>query len=170
MATYTSAEAAKLLKAIEEEIKELRAEEERVATFNAAVEEDPESVRPEYSYADTQERIDSLTKRLRKVKHAINVFNTTQVIPEFDITIDEMLILIPQLTAKKKKLAAMAGRLPKERASGGRFSEPKFIDYTYANYDVKQVKDDLKKAAAELSKAQLALDKVNTTVTFEISD
>ena len=170
MAKYTSAEAAKLLKAIEEEIKELRADEERMATFNAAVEEDPESVRPEYSYADTQQKLDALSARVRKVKHAINVFNTTQVIPEFDITIDEMLILIPQLTAKKKKLAAMAGRLPKERASGGRFSEPKFIDYTYANYDVKQVKDDLKKAAAELSKAQLALDKVNTTVSFEIPD
>lgn len=170
MATYTSAEAAKLLKAIEEEIKELRDDEERVATFNAAVEENPDSVRPEYSYTETQEKINALTARLRKVKHAINVFNTTQVIPEFDITIDEMLILIPQLTARKKKLSAMAGRLPKERASGGRFSEPKFIDYTYANYDVKTAKEDLRKAAAELSRAQLALDKVNTTVSFEIPD
>ncbi|MBR1910161.1 MAG: hypothetical protein IJ821_06200 [Lachnospiraceae bacterium] len=170
MATYTSAEAAKLLKAIEEEIKELRNEEERVATFNAAVEEDPESVRPEYSYTETQEKIDSLTARLRKVKHAINVFNTTQVIPEFDITIDEMLVLIPQLTAKKKKLAGMAARLPKQRAESRGYSEPKFIDYTYANYDVKMVKEDLKKAAAELSRAQLALDKVNTTVSFEIPD
>ena len=170
MATYTSAEAAKLLKALEEEIKELRADEERVATFNAAVEEDPESVRPEYSYADTQQKLDALTSRLRKVKHAINVFNTTQVVPEFDITIDEMLVLIPQLTAKKKKLAAMAARLPKERAAAGRFSEPKFIDYTYANYDVKTAKEDLKKVAAELSKAQLAIDLVNTTVSFEIPD
>ena len=170
MAKYTSAEAAKLLKALEEEIKELRADEERMATFNAAVEEDPESVRPEYSYADTQQKLDALSARVRKVKHAINVFNTTQAIPEFDITIDEMLVLIPQLTAKKKKLAAMAARLPKERASNGRFSEPKFIDYTYANYDVKAVKEDLRKTAAELSKAQLALDLVNTTISFEIPD
>lgn len=170
MATYTSAEAAKLLKAIEEEIKELQADEERVATFNAAVEEDPESVRPEYSYKETQEKLNALTTRLRKVKHSINTFNTTQVVPEFDITIDEMLVLIPQLTAKKKKLAKMAERLPKQRAESGRFSEPKFIDYTYANYDVKAVKEDLKRAATELSKAQLALDLVNTTVSFEIPD
>lgn len=170
MATYTSAEAAKLLKAIEEEIKELRSDEDRVATFNAAVEEDPESVRPDYSYKETQEKLDALARRVRKVKHAINVFNTTTVIPEFDITIDEMLILIPQLTAKKKKLSAMAAKLPKERAQGNRFSEPKFIDYTYANYDVKKAKEDLKKVASELSKAQLALDKVNTTVSFEIPD
>ena len=170
MANYTSAEAAKLLKALEEEVKELNADEERMATFNAAVEEDPESVRPEYSYAKTQEKLNALTTRIRKVKHAINVFNTTQVVPEFGITIDEMLILIPQLTAKKKKLSGMSARLPKERASNGRFSEPKFIDYTYANYDVKTVKEDLKKAATELSKAQLALDLVNTTVSFEIPD
>ena len=108
MATYTSAEAAKLLKAIEEEIKELRSDEDRVATFNAAVEEDPESVRPEYSYKETQEKLDDLAERVRKVKHAINVFNATTVIPGFDITIDEMLIFIPQLTAKKKKPSAMA--------------------------------------------------------------
>lgn len=57
MATYTSVEAAKLLKAIEEEIKDLRADEERVATFNAAVEEDPDSVRPEYSYVVMQEKM-----------------------------------------------------------------------------------------------------------------
>ena len=133
MATYTSAEAAKLLKGLEEEIKELRAEEERVSAFNAAVEEDPESVRPEYSYKEMQEKLDALATRVRKVKHAINIFNSSTVIPEFDITIDEMLILIPQLTAKKKKLATMAGRLQKERASNGGFSEPKFIDYTYAN-------------------------------------
>lgn len=170
MATYTSAEAAKLLKGIEEEIKELRSDEDRVATFNAAVDEDPENVRPEYSYKKTQEKLNALAERVRKVKHAINVFNATTVIPEFDITIDEMLILIPQLTAKKKKLSAMAARLPKERASSGRFSEPKFIDYTYANYDVKQAKEDLKRAAAELSKAQLALDLVNSTVKFEIPD
>ena len=170
MAKYTSAEAAKLLKAIEEEIKELRSDEERVATFNAAVEEDPESVRPEYSYEETQQKLDALAARVRQVKHAINVFNTTQVIPGFDITIDEMLILMPQLTARKRKLVAMARRLPKERASSSGFSEPKYIDYIYANYDVKAVKEDLKRAAAELSKAQLALDLVNTTVSFEIPD
>ena len=170
MAKYTSAEAAKLLKRIEEEIKELRDEEERVQTFNAAVEEDPESVRPEYDYTTTQEKLDALAERVRKVKHVINTFNTTQVVPEFNVTIDEMLVLIPQLTAKKKKLAKMTARLPKQRAEGGRFSEPKFIDYTYANYDVQTAKDDLKKVAAELSKAQLALDVVNTTVTFEIPD
>ena len=170
MAAYTSAEAAKLLKGLEEEIKELRAEEERVATFNAAVEEDPEDVRPEYSYAGMQQRLDALSARVRKVKHAINVFNTATVIPEFDITIDEMLVLIPQLTAKKKKLAAMAGRLPKERAESRGFSEPKFIDYTYANYDVKAAKAYHRKAAEELAKAQLALDRVNSTVRFEIPD
>ena len=170
MATYTSAEAAKLLKAIEEEIKELRSEEDRLSTFNAAVEEDPESVRPDYSYEETQQKIDELTTRARKVKHAINVFNTTQVIPEFDITIDEMLVLIPQLSAKKKKLANMAARLPKQRAESRVYSEPKFIDYTYANYDVKKVKTDLKKTATMLSKAQLALDLVNSTVSFEIED
>lgn len=111
-----------------------------------------------------------LEKRVRKIKHAINTFNTTQLVPEFGITIDEMLVLIPQLSAKNKKLAKMAGRLQKQRAAEGQYMELNFIDYTYANYDVKAVKDDFKKVASELSKVQLALDFVNTTVSFDIPD
>lgn len=69
--------------------------ENRSKDFRAAMGEDVESVRPVYDYADTQKKLAELEQRIRKVKHAINVFNATHVIPDFGMTIDEMLVYIP---------------------------------------------------------------------------
>lgn len=65
----------------------------------AAMGEDIESVRPAYDYAKTQARLEELEGTIRRLKHAINRFNTTQVVDGFGITIDEMLVYIPQLTS-----------------------------------------------------------------------
>lgn len=54
--------------------------------------EDIESVRPAYDYAKTQARLEELEGAIRRLKHAINCFNTTQVVDGFGITIDEMLV------------------------------------------------------------------------------
>jgi hypothetical protein len=100
------------------------------------------------------------------VKHAINAFNTTTVVPEFGITIDELLVYIPQLSAKKAKLRGMADTLPKARENN--YGKSNIIDYRIANYDIKQVKKDLDAVTEELSKAQLALDTINHSVEFDI--
>ena len=114
--TYTSAQANKLLKKLNDEHAALLDKENRSKDFRAAMGEDVESVRPAYDYADTQKKLAELEQRIRKVKHAINVFNATHVIPDFGMTIDEMLVYIPQLTQRKSKLADMKARLPKQRS------------------------------------------------------
>jgi hypothetical protein len=43
------------------------------------------------------------------------VFNVTHTVPGFDMTIDQILVYIPQLTAKKIKLYEMKTKLPKTR-------------------------------------------------------
>ena len=167
--TYTSAQANKLLKKLNGEHAALLDKESRSKDFCAAMGEDVESVRPAYDYADTQNRLAELEQRIRKVKHAINVFNATHVIPDFHMTIDEMLVYIPQLTQRKNKLADMKARLPKERVEEyGRQSN--IIDYTYANYDLAAVEADYEKTADALSRAQLALDAVNQRDTFELAE
>lgn len=45
--------------------------------------------------------------KIRKVKHAINVFNTVTNVPDFDMIIDEMLVFFPQLTKKCETLSRM---------------------------------------------------------------
>ena len=83
------------------------------------------------------------------------------------MTIDEILIYIPQLTRKKDKLAEMKSKLPKARVEErlGRMSN--IIDYIHINYDLSTVEADYNQVSDELSKAQIALDIVNTTDTFE---
>ena len=167
-AYLSSAEGAKLLKKLKSEFDALKSKESISSTFLASVGENPESVRPRYDYKEVKAELDGLALKIRKLKHAINLFNTTTVIPEYNITIDEMLIFIPQLSAKKQKLSEMALRLPKAREEQGYGRANNIIDYRYANYDIDEVNKDLLAVTDELSDAQLALDLINHSATFEV--
>lgn len=167
---YTSAQANKLLKKLNDEYSALLDKEQRSRDFRAAMGEDIESVRPAYDYAKTQARLEELEGTIRRLKHAINCFNTTQVVDGFGITIDEMLVYIPQLTKRKSKLLEMKSRLPKERVEEQYGRQSNIIDYTYTNYDLTAVEADYEKAADELSRAQLALDTVNQRDSFEFCE
>ena len=163
---HNSAQAAKLLSKLQQVFDSLAILEANAKTFLASVGEDVESVRPEYDYKATKKELDALSLKIRKVKHAINVFNTTTVVPEFGITIDELLVYIPQLSAKKAKLRGMADTLPKARENN--YGKSNIIDYRIVNYDIKQVKKDLDVVTDELAKAQLALDTINHSLEFDI--
>lgn len=167
---YTSSEAAKLLHTLKDEEQALLSKEHLSSTFVAAIEEDVESVRPAYSYSETQQKLAEVREKVRRVKHAINCFNVTQQIPELGMTIDQVLVYIPQLTAQKAKLDRMRNRLPKQRDEGGGYygRSKTIVEYTYANYDIEAAEKDYDQISAELSKVQTALDVVNNTVKFEI--
>lgn len=163
----TSAEAAKQLRLLTEELEGIQRSEELSMEYNAALGEDPTAVRPEYDFAKTQTRIAELHTRIRKLKHAINVFNATTVVPGFDMTIDEMLVYLPQLSRLKYKLSDMSSKLPKERVSASGKGASLIIDYRYLNYDVRQAEAEFKRVSELLAKAQTALDVANTTIPFE---
>ncbi len=166
---YTSAEAAKLLRKLNEEHKAVVAMELKSREFNAALGENVESVRPEYDYKAVQKQLEALEQSIRTVKHALNQFNVSHEVPGFGMTIDQMLVYIPQLGAQKEKLERMAGRLPKEREQIRPFSgQSSVIDYTYANYDIEAVKADLLAVSDKLAKAQIALDVLNNSEKMEI--
>ncbi len=163
---YTSAEANKLLRKLNDEKTSVMYREENRKEFLAAVGEDIESVRPKYDFTETQNAIAGIETKIRKLKHAINVFNSTTIIPEFDMTIDEMLVYIPQLTAAKNKLAIMKDKLPKVREQTRVNSS--ILDYRYLNYDVETVTAEYEKVTDTLSKAQNALDSINMNQTLEV--
>lgn len=164
----TSAEAGKLLKKLGDEQASIIMREQNGREFLAAVGEDVESVRPDYDFAATQNALNEVEAKIRKLKHALNVFNSTTVIPEFGITIDEMLVFIPQLTARKNKLAQMKDKLPKMREQS-HISVSTVLDYRYLNYDVNAVSAEYEKVSDTLARAQNALDAVNMTATLEVT-
>ena len=162
---YTSAEAAKLLRKLNDDKTALETNENQSSTFKAAISEDIENARPEYNYSATQSAISDIESKIRKVKHAINSFNLTHEVPGFSMTVDQMLVYIPQLTQKKAKLSRMKSVLPKSRDY---IRVAGIIEYTYTNYDVKQAKKDYDAVSDELARAQTALDVLNNSVKFEI--
>ena len=164
----TSAQAAKLLRRLNDELRDLQLREANTCSFVAALGEDIESVRPAYNFREMRDAQTDIECKIRKVKHAINVFNTVTAVPDFDMTIDEMLVFLPQLTKKCEVLSGMKNALPKARENAGYSHGGSIIEYRYANYDIEQVSKDYTAAFTMLSKAQNALDLVNNTVAFEI--
>lgn len=165
---YTSAEAAKLLRKLNEERDLLCAEEQESKEFVAAIQEDLETARPFYDFAATQQKIEELNGKIRKVKHAVNVFNTTHSVEGFGMTVDEMLVYLPQLKAEKEKLTEMARRLEKQRVNANYNRNGAVIEYSYANYDIKEARKRLDEISSLLAQAQTALDRTNSLDTMEI--
>lgn len=162
----TSQEAGKLLRKLQSDLSSVNVREQNGREFLAAVGEDLESVRPDYNFEETQKTIDEIEGKIRKLKHALNVFNSTTVVKEFNMTIDEMLVYIPQLTLRKDKLERMKDKLPKVREQTRVNSS--ILDYRYLNYDVQKVTDEYEKVCDTLAKAQNALDAVNLTMSLEV--
>ena len=169
MTKMTSAQAAKELRKLNDQHDALLARENKSREFVAAIQEDVEKIRPEYDYAGIQDELDRMERRISALKHAINTFNLSQEVPGFGMTIDQMLVYIPQLTARKKKLDYMRKKLPRERENTGYSRSSNIVEYNYANYDIAAVEADYVKTVDELSAAQNALDHVNSTVLFEVA-
>ena len=165
----TSAQANKELKRLNDELKALLSQERQSSVFIAATTENVEAARPEYNFAETQEKITEIQEKIVVLKHAINLFNITHKPEGFDMTVDEMLVYIPQLNAAKSKYFGMSNRLEKVRQTSSFGSSRSLIEYEYANYNLNEAKKRFEEVSEQLTKAQLALDKLNTTETFEIA-
>ena len=163
---YTSAEANKLLKALELRRNTIKKKEEKAASFQAAANENIEELRPEYDFAKVQAELASLNAKIREVKHAINVFNVSHTLPGYDgLTIDQALVYLPQLSEETRKLSDMASALPRERIESFRSM---IVDYSIANYDIGEAERAYEDVSERLTSLQLALDKANNSDTMEI--
>ena len=162
----TSAEANKLIKQLRDQIRLLESQEENLISFIAATTENVEEVRPAYSYKETALKYDELEEMIRKIKHALNQFNASTVPEGTDMTIDEILVFLPQATNRLRKLSAMLSRPAKLRAEGtGRTS---IIEYEYLNYDLTTVQKDYDALVEKKAKVMTALDITNNTVPFDV--
>ena len=165
---YTSAEAGKLVKRLEGRVRDILFRESKASVFHAASVEDPEQLRPDYNFAATEKEAEKLNAEIRKVKHAINVFNATHELPGFrGLTIDQALVYLPQLSSRKQTLHEMAVRLPRERINDYR-SSASYVDYEIINYDLEEVTAEYNRVSELLANMHMALDEINNSERFEI--
>ena len=161
---YTSAEANKLIRRLEDKKNYLLQQEQNDSTYILAEDEHDEI--PSYSFNDHNEAIDEIDRKIRGLKHALNIFNTTTILP-LGITIDQALVEMAQLNNKLPRLDSMRRAKKKTRLTGGVASRRDIAEYRYLNYEPDEVQKVYEKDSRRVQQIQLALDRINQTVEFD---
>lgn len=85
------------------------------------------------------------------------------------MSIDSILIKMAQLNIRKTVLDVMRKRLPKSREEHRSYmSRNPVPEYRYINYDLELVKNEYELVSKSIMEMQMALDKYNQTVQFEV--
>jgi hypothetical protein len=169
MQTMTSAFANKMLKSLEEDKAFWVNKEAASSTYVAAINEEP--VVPEYDYAEVAATIAALDEKIAMIKHALNVTNATAKVPvdDTEMSIDTILIKMAQLNKRKAVLDQMRKQLPKAREEQHSYMSRNSVpEYRYINYDLELIKQEYETVSRTIMEMQMALDKYNQTVQFEV--
>ena len=169
MPKMTSAYANKLLKSLEEDKQFWLNKEDTCQMYTAAVNEEP--VIPEYDYVQVSKTIAEIDEKICIIKHAINVTNATAkvLVGDKEMSVDTILIKMAQLNRRKAVLDLMRKQLPKTRINQASFGNGnKVPEYRYINYDLELVKKEYEQISNTIMQMQMALDKYNQIVEFDV--
>ena len=169
MQTMTSAYANKMLKRLEEDKAFWVNKEAASSTYVATTNEEP--VVPEYDYLEVASTIAALDEKIANIKHALNVTNATAKVlaHKTEMSIDIILIKMAQLNKRKAVLDWMRKQLPKSREEQRPYvSRNSVPEYRYINYDLELIKQEYESVSKAIMEMQMALDKYNQTVQFEV--
>ena len=168
MTKMTSAYANKMLRKLNEDKNFWLSKEKEGYLYVAALDEEP--VIPEYNYEEVSNNVSEIDAKIMKIKHAINVTNCTNEIQvgNSKMTIDMILVKMAQLNRRKTTLDGMRKQQPKSRINSGWYSKKTTPEYQYINYDLELIKREYEQIDAEVSAMQIALDKYNQTVEFDV--
>ena len=170
MQKLTSAYANKVLKSLEEDKAFWVNKEEASSTYVVANNEEP--VVPEYDYAQVANTIATIDKKIAIIKHALNVANATArvMVGDVEMSIDTILIKMAQLNKRKSVLDTMRKRLPKAREEQSSYMSRNTVpEYRYINYDLELIKQEYEVVSKAIMEMQMALDRYNQTVQFEVN-
>ena len=170
MQKMTSAYANKMLKSLEEDKAFWVNKEETSSTYIVANNEEP--VVPEYDYMQVANTIVEIDKKIAVIKHALNVANATAkvVVGDIEMSIDTILIRMAQLNKRKNILDVMRKRLPKAREEQRSYMSRNTVpEYRYINYDLDLIKKEYEAVSKTIMEMQMALDRYNQTVQFEVN-
>lgn len=170
MQKMTSAYANKMLKSLEEDKAFWVNKEEASSTYLVANNEEP--VVPEYDYVQVANTIVEIDEKIAIIKHALNVANATAkvVVGDIEMSIDTILIRMAQLNKRKNILDVMRKRIPKAREEQRSYMSRNTVpEYRYINYDLDLIKKEYESVSKAIMEMQMALDRYNQTVQFEVN-
>lgn len=170
MQKMTSAYANKMLKSLEDEKTYWVNKEETSSTYVVANNEEP--VVPEYDYVQVANTIAEIDEKITSIKHALNVANATAkvMVDDIEMSIDMILIRMAQLNKRKNVLDIMRKRLPKAREEQRSYMSRNTVpEYRYINYDLELIKKEYESVSKMIMEMQMALDRYNQTVQFEVN-
>ena len=164
----TSAYANKMLRQLNEEKEYWLTKERNSCTYVVAVDEEP--VIPEYDYQEVTAKIDQIDEKIVAIKHAINFSNATNQIDVNGrvMTVDQILVRMAQVTKRKEFLDRLRRNQPKSRKEPGYGARTLKPEYQYINYDLGLIRQEFDRVSGELMEMQLALDRYNQTVEFDV--
>ena len=169
MVKMTSAYANKMLRSLEEDKAFWTNKEAASSIYVVAINEEP--VVPEYDYEEVAATIAEIDEKIAIIKHALNVANATAKvqIEDVEMSIDTILIKMAQLNKRKSVLDVMRKQFPKARVEQHSYlSRNSVPEYKYINYDLELVKKEYENVSVKIMEMQMALDKYNQTVQFEV--
>lgn len=161
----TSATANKYLKQLNSDLNYVYQQETRDNTFIKISGEDP--IVPDYSLNGTRERVKGIMDQIVAVKHAINVFNTTTIVGDTGLTVDQVLVKMSILNKEKERLENMRS-MPKSRVRQTIRCTSSLPEYDMANYEPKAAEAIYDSLVKQVTDLQLALDATNSKVTFDV--
>lgn len=169
MKKMTSAYAGKLLRSLEEDKAYWVNRENESCTYVAANNEEP--VIPEYDYAEVAATIEQIDAKIAVIRHAVNLSNATAQVQVGDevMSVDTILIRMAQLNKRKGVLYWMRKQLPKTRDDNNSYRARNAVpEYRYINYDLDLIKAEYERVSETIMEMQIALDRYNQTVEFEV--
>lgn len=165
----TSDGASKLLKRLQEEYNTLVQLEQRDSIVTMlqseyqAAKDSGKDIK-DYDFAGKQSEMAVLRDRIVKLKHAINMFNTTTELPRLHMTIDQALVYMSFLSNRKKALKDLWIAPEVARSRSGYMRESS--DVEVKKFSSEEVKAAYESVCRELSQVQQALNIANTTIPF----
>ena len=168
----TSDAASKRLKSLQEDYDILLQEQAAARAVSMPMEdyrkakEAGREFKKEFDFCGMQRNLVAVQREIEHLKHSINVFNATTVLPKHNVTIDQALVRMAFLSKRKKVLFEMRA-IADVTLPSHRFMSHEITTAEICAFDQTDAKMEYRSVCDELSALQQELNYVNVTVEFD---